>query len=185
MASKGFRNASEKDLSVNQGGINKMARYIEVNTPQGSVFMEVDEGAEIMRRAGGAPVGPIDTAAERFRKSVDVLSHEAEEIIKKLRQIDLAPDEVTVSFGIKAAGEIGAPIFALANEAEEIIKKLRQIDLAPDEVTVSFGIKAAGEIGAPIFALAKGSVEAGYNITMKWKREETNPVLSQPQLANQ
>jgi len=114
-----------------------MARYIEVNTPKGFVFMEVDEGAEIMRKAGGAPVGPVDTAADRFRKSVDVLSH----------------------------------------EAEEIIAKLRKIDLAPDEVTVSFGIKAAGEIGAPIFALAKGSVEAGYNITMKWKREESRPVL--------
>ena len=98
--------------------------------------MEVDEGAEIKRKDGGSPVGPVDTAAERFRKSVDVLSH----------------------------------------EAEEIIAKLRQIDLAPDEVTVSFGIKAAGEIGAPIFALAKGSVEAGYNITMKWKREEPKPV---------
>lgn len=113
-----------------------MARYIEVNTPEGTMFMEVDEKAEIISRAGGTPVGPTETAAERFRKSVDILSH----------------------------------------EAEGIIRKLRQIDLAPDEVTVSFGIKAAGEIGSPIFALAKGSVEAGYNITMKWKREEAGPI---------
>lgn len=96
-----------------------MARYIQVETENGTVFMEVDETAQVQSRRGYTQVGPMQTATERFNEAVTVLSKEANKIVHKLRQIDGIPDEIEVSFGIKAAGEIGSPIFALATGSLE------------------------------------------------------------------
>ena len=40
-----------------------------------------------------------------------------------------------------------------------------------DETEVKFGLKATGEFGGG-FMIAKGSVEANYEVTLKWKKKE-------------
>ena len=44
-------------------------------------------------------------------------------------------------------------------------------DLGPDEFEVKFGLKVAGEAGN--FAVGKVGVEANYEVTLKWKNEQT------------
>lgn len=120
-----------------------MSKYIEVETPSGLVFMEVDdlsdeEDIQFLDVGGWQLVsGTIEKVSERFNQTLNVLAGDAKLIINKLRNIDLVD--------------------------------------RPDEIEVSFNIKAAGEVGNTIFALAKGSVEAGYNVTIKWKREDPKP----------
>lgn len=120
-----------------------MSKYIEVETPSGLVFMEVDDLSDEddiqFLDVGGRQLvsGTIEKVSERFNQALNVLAGDAKLIINKLRNIDLVD--------------------------------------RPDEIEVSFNIKAAGEVGNTIFALAKGSVEAGYNVTIKWKREDPKP----------
>jgi hypothetical protein len=47
-------------------------------------------------------------------------------------------------------------------------------DLQADEVEVKFGLKATGEVGNNIFAVGKVGVEANYEVTLKWKKNDVS-----------
>ena len=54
--------------------------------------------------------------------------------------------------------------------ATALIQKFKTSSARPDEVEVTFGLKATGDIGSLL--IAKGSAEANYTVTLKWKRED-------------
>ncbi len=55
--------------------------------------------------------------------------------------------------------------------ASTIISKLRNLKEPPEEVEVKFGLKMSAAAGAVI---AAASLDANYEITLKWKRESKN-----------
>ena len=79
---------------------------------------------------------------------------------------------------VKASRESGEPVRAekkfgdalegVKKSAKAMMAKFRE--LQADEVELTFGLKAAGELGN--FAVAKASVEANYEVTLKWKNQE-------------
>jgi hypothetical protein len=64
------------------------------------------------------------------------------------------------------------------NEAlENVQKSLYQIqmkfhELQADEVEVKFGLKATGQAGNNLFAISQVGIEANYEVTLKWKKQE-------------
>jgi hypothetical protein len=84
-----------------------------------------------------------------------------------------APVEMGV---VKASREIAGNVINAANlsfedslagvrrSAEILVEQLRS--LHTEEITVTFKLKATGQLG---FAIARGSLEANYEVTLKWK----------------
>lgn len=74
------------------------------------------------------------------------------------------PNEVVA----RAKQTFDAALDKIKPVATTIITKVRSLNEPPDEVEVKFGVKMSAEAGAVI---AAASVEANYEITLKWKRE--------------
>ncbi len=55
--------------------------------------------------------------------------------------------------------------------ASSVIKKLKSLNEPADEVEVKFGLKMNAEAGVII---ASASIEANYEVTLKWKRNSLN-----------
>jgi hypothetical protein len=54
--------------------------------------------------------------------------------------------------------------------SDVLVQKLRSLSDPPNEMEVSFSLKAVGELGNLV--VGKGSAEANYTVTLKWKRGE-------------
>jgi len=98
-----------------------MSRYVEFTLPDGStVVIESDEG-----ESGVVKAGRLGDAAERaretFEQAVENARKSAVVIVDKLRES--GPDEVEVTFGLKASGELGSLVVAKAGvEASYSVK---------------------------------------------------------------
>ena len=88
-----------------------MSHYVPVETPGGTIMVEVDSRPE-----GWQPTG-LRFRPMTFKEAVDSLKKNAEFMYKKLA--DLAPSEIEVSFGIKAGVEGSTAFFALAKANAE------------------------------------------------------------------
>jgi len=99
-----------------------MSRYIEFELDDGSkIFFESDEGESGVVKLG---IGDItDRVSKTFEQAVEN-SHKASlAILSKLR--DLSPDEIEITFGLKASGEIQGLVVAKASgEANFNIKMI-------------------------------------------------------------
>jgi hypothetical protein len=103
-----------------------MTRYIQFETEEdGTILIEVEEGEEDVTCRGGvtkaARPGRIEETVIRvqgtFEDALDVVRHNADVFIRKLRGLSDPPDEVEVTFGLKAMGEVGN--FAVAKASAE------------------------------------------------------------------
>jgi len=106
-----------------------MARYIQYQTADGgTVLVEVEDKADDLvpkggvvragRGVGQAAKDAIEEVETRFEDAMDAVRQNAQTIIDKVRGgLSDPPDEVEVTFGLKAAGEFGN--FAIAKASAE------------------------------------------------------------------
>ncbi len=92
-----------------------MARYIQFTTSDGStVLVEVEE-EEVSPPRGVVKAGVADKVKETVAQAQATLEgslervvrHNAETFIEAVRKLSLKPDEMEVTFGLKATGEVG------------------------------------------------------------------------------
>jgi hypothetical protein len=100
-----------------------MAHYIQFTTEDGSTIL-VETAEEETYQPGVAKAGLTDKVKETvaqaqtsFEDGLEIVRHNAAAFIEKVRDLSDPPDEVEVSFGLKATGEIGN--FAVANVGAE------------------------------------------------------------------
>ena len=103
-----------------------MARYLQFPASDGStVLVEVEE-EEVSPPQGVVKAGVQETvqktvaqAQSAFEGAVDrVVRHNAEAFIQSVRNLTERPDELEVTFGLKATGEMGN--FAIAKGSGEV-----------------------------------------------------------------
>ena len=104
-----------------------MSRYIKYQTADSStVLVEVEGEAEgalpeagVVKagRAGDAVRDVVQDAKTTFEGAMDAVRQNAQAVIDKVRGLSDPPDEVEVSFGLKATGEVGN--FAVAKVGAE------------------------------------------------------------------
>ena len=92
-----------------------MSQYIPVETPGGIFWAEIEETEEA-HRITLTHVDPKKVLGS-FEETAEALKKNASFLLESLE--DLAPDEVTVAFGIKVGAEAGTPIFGLAKASGE------------------------------------------------------------------
>ena len=103
-----------------------MTRYIQFETEgDGAILIEVEESEEDVPQRGGvtkaARPGKLEETVTKvqitFEDALDVVRRNADAFIRKLRGLSDPPDEVEVTFGLKAMGEVGN--FAVAKAGAE------------------------------------------------------------------
>jgi len=105
-----------------------MSRYIKYQTADGgTVLVEVEGEAEgaipkggVVRagRVGEAVQDAVEEVQTRFEDAMEVVRRNAQTIIGKVKEgLTDPPDEVEVTFGLKATGELGN--FAVAKASAE------------------------------------------------------------------
>ena len=90
-----------------------MADYIEFPLQEGgTIIIEVDEtenrhenGGLVPASRGGKKV--LVVTEKTFDDAVEHVRHAADVLLKKLRSLHQSPDEIEVTFGLKASGELG------------------------------------------------------------------------------
>ena len=100
-----------------------MSRYVEFTLPDGStVIMESDDRETGIVKAGTGDV--LKEATEKFEQAADNARKAALVILEKLRSgLADKPDEVEITFGLKASGELGSLVVAKAGvEASYSVK---------------------------------------------------------------
>jgi len=101
-----------------------MTDYIQFTTEDGTTIL-VEAAAEAdAYRSGVVRAGLKDKAGETiaqakasFEEGLEVIRHNARAFIKKVRDLPDPPDEMEVTFGLKATGEVGN--FAVAKVGTE------------------------------------------------------------------
>jgi len=100
-----------------------MARYIRYQTAGGNtILVEVEEEAAIAKGVvrgslGGKVQDTVEEVQTKFEDAMSVVRENAQTIINKVKDLSDPPDEVEVTFGLKAAGELGN--FAVAKVSAE------------------------------------------------------------------
>jgi hypothetical protein len=104
-----------------------MAHYIEYQTADGGVVLvEVaGEAPDAVAKGGIVPASRVGDAIQntvqevqvKFEDAIDVVQRGAQIIIDKVKGLSDPPDEIEVTFGLKAAGELGN--FAIAKASAE------------------------------------------------------------------
>lgn len=98
-----------------------MTQYIQFQTEDGSsILVEVEEThgvgiakAGLRERAGEA----VAQATTAFEEGLEIVRRNAAAFVKTLRGLSDQPDEIEVTFGLKATGEVGN--FAVAKAGAE------------------------------------------------------------------
>ena len=123
-----------------------MSKYLKFPTPEGEVIIEVETLSSDSQEVGRvSSVGRdmqkrVIEVEESFNNVFQIIRLIAQVFINQVRKIADSPDEVEMSFGIKASGEIGSFVVAKATaEANYSIKLVwkRQKDSALSKVTES------------------------------------------------
>jgi hypothetical protein len=91
-----------------------MERYIPVETPGGTIWVEVD--GDIDPR-GLTLTASSDKAFKTFKEAAQALKGNAQFLLDMLE--DLSPEEMEIEFGIKVGAEAGTPFFGLAKTSGE------------------------------------------------------------------
>lgn len=87
-----------------------MTRFIPIETPGGTIWAEVEDVTDAVTLTGTTPFQSFDQAVQAMKQNAVILLTSLE---------NLAPEEVEVSFGIKAGAEAGTPFFGLAKASGE------------------------------------------------------------------
>lgn len=100
-----------------------MAHYIQFRTEDGDpILVEVEEAEAsqlgIVRAGLGERIGEtVVQARATFEEGLEIVRRHAAAFIQKLRGLSDPPDEMEVTFGLKATGELGN--FAVAKAGAE------------------------------------------------------------------
>jgi hypothetical protein len=104
-----------------------MSRYIKYQTADGDVVLvEVEGEAEAATPQGGvvkagrvgeAVQDAVEEVQTKFEDAMHVVQQGAQTIINKVKGLSDPPNEVEVTFGLKATGELGN--FAVAKASAE------------------------------------------------------------------
>ena len=102
-----------------------MAHYLKYQTADGSVVLVEVESEAVAPQEGVVKAGRIaekvqDTVEDvqtRFEEAMNAVRQNAQVIISKVKTLQDRPDEVEVTFGLKATGEFGS--FAVARAGAE------------------------------------------------------------------
>ena len=101
-----------------------MSRYVEFRLPDGStVILETDEPERGVVKAGVGEV--VERVQQTFEEAVENARKAALVILEKVRRLSLhdPPDEVEITFGLKASGELNTLVVARAGtEASYSVK---------------------------------------------------------------
>lgn len=99
-----------------------MSGYVEFTLPDGSqVFIESDDTTTGVVKAGTGDV--TKKALETFENAVENARKAALVVLDKVKDLSQAPDEVEITFGLKASGELGTLVVAKAGvEASYSVK---------------------------------------------------------------
>ena len=92
-----------------------MSRYVEFRLPDGStVILETDEMDRGVVKAGVGEV--VERVQQGFEEAVENARKAALVILEKVRHLSLhdPPDEVEITFGLKASGELKTLVVAKA-----------------------------------------------------------------------
>lgn len=99
-----------------------MAHYIQFDAGDGTpILVEVDatempSGNGIVKAGLGEVLGnTVASAQNTFHSALRVVRRNAEAFIFEMREMELAPDEIEVTFGLKATGELGNFAIGKAN----------------------------------------------------------------------
>ena len=124
-----------------------MTRYIKYPTEDGGIMLiEVEDSTDAMLSKGGTirasrPGEAVKEAVEevqtRFEDAMNVVRRNAQTIIGKVKGLSDPPDELEVTFGLKATGELGnfavAKVGAEANYTVTMTWKREKEDKADDK----------------------------------------------------
>ena len=101
-----------------------MSNYIQYTTEDGAIILveaavEPDEDHSGVVRAGLKEKAgeTVVQAKATFEEGLETVRHSADAFMKKLRDLSDPPDEVEMTFGLKATGEVGN--FAVAKAGAE------------------------------------------------------------------
>ncbi len=100
-----------------------MSRYVKFTLPDSStVIMESDERETELVRSG-RPGELAKQATETFEQAAENARKAALVVLEKVRGLHDSPDEVEITFGLKASGELGSLVIAKAGvEASYSVK---------------------------------------------------------------
>jgi len=92
-----------------------MARFVEFELEDGGVVLVEAPAAE---QTGLVKAGRGEEALERagatFESALGSVRSAANALLRTLKEVDVSPDEIEVTFGLKATGEVGGRIFVSA-----------------------------------------------------------------------
>lgn len=123
-----------------------MAYYIKYQTADGGVVLVEVEGeapdaapqGSIMKvsRVGEAVQDAVQEVQTKFEDALHAVHHNAQTIIGKVKGLSDPPDEIEVTFGLKATGELGNFAVAKASaEANYAVKMTWKRDEKEDKAT--------------------------------------------------
>ncbi len=99
-----------------------MSRYIEYPLEDGSsVIIEIAEESSNGLMEAGIPGADkvLKVATQAFDKAIDGAYGSANLLLQKLRKLDKTPSEISITFGLKATGEIGSDKLVVAKTGGE------------------------------------------------------------------
>ena len=107
-----------------------MPQYVEFEMEDGGmVIFEVEEQPVAqggLVEAARPDIGAVvKKAGKTFDESVDQVRRAASLIVNKLRTLSDPPDEMEVTFGLKASGELGNVVIAKGSVAAHYTVKLK------------------------------------------------------------
>lgn len=95
-------------------------KYVQYAAEDGFFLVEIDEKSEVSSEDGVIKAGLDDKAEEviyslqmKFEDALDVVNYSARAFAKKIRSLPEIPDEMELTFGLKAIGK-GALVVAQA-----------------------------------------------------------------------
>jgi len=103
--------------------------YIQYATDDGFFLVEVDEQSGASSQDGAIKAGLDDRVEEtvrklqiRFEDALDIVNHSAKAFAQKVKSLPEKPDEMEISFGLKATGQGDLVIAKAGVEANFNIK---------------------------------------------------------------
>ncbi len=91
-----------------------MSRYVEFTLPDGSTVILESDGREADVVRGARPGELAKQATETFEQAAENARKAALVVLEKVRGLHDSPDEVEITFGLKASGELGSLVVAKA-----------------------------------------------------------------------
>lgn len=89
-----------------------MTKYIKFELEDGSaLYVEVEESSDYGLVDASRDEELVQKAERRFEEAIDSAKTAADTLLNKIKSLSEQPDEVEITFGLKASGELGGNFF--------------------------------------------------------------------------